>query len=219
MEAPADERTPLELGVVLALVFFGLAGLLGLIAVFDAESVVAAFGVGFGVATLIFLAGATAACALACLRRGRLEVIALSGIVMSGLALDLLVLAILLDIDDDGYARITGVAFVWGLAALIVLGLALAVGTASDLARLLYLGTGGVTIVAGAIATWLVLTTGSGDVTPTAGPIPVGPNDSFDEGLLRVLGACAVVGAALWFATLAASRLERPLLRRGATTA
>ena len=212
MATPEPGRSRLDLGVVLALVSFAIAAVLGLVAVGDAENVAAAFGVGLGIAALIFLAGATVACALACLRRARFQLIALAGIVLSGLALDLLLLAIVLEIENTAYARVTGIAFVWAVAALAVLGLALAAGRARDLARALFVGTVAVTVFFAAIATWLAATTGSGDVTPAAGPFPVGPGDSFDEGLLRLLGACAVLGAALWFATLSASRLERTVL-------
>ena len=41
--------------------------------------------------------------------------------------------------------------------------------------------------------------------------IALSKNRSADEELLRLLGALLVLLAALWFATLAASRLERPV--------
>jgi hypothetical protein len=74
------------------------------------------------------------------------------------------------------------------------------------LARYLYFGAVGASLLAAAIASILILTTGTEDVVPTAGPFPV----SFDDqGLVRPLAAIIVVLAALWFAALAASRVDR----------
>jgi hypothetical protein len=61
-------------------------------------------------------------------------------------------------------------------------------------------------------ATWLIATTSSSDAAERASVCGLQPGDTFDDRLLRVLGACLVADAALWLAALAASRLERPLL-------
>ena len=102
----------LDIGVLIVLVAMAIAGVVGLIAVLDANSDVAAVGVGFGVAYVIFLAGGTIACALACLARRRLEALSLGALVASGLGVDLLVLAIWLDIDSEAYVKLAGIAFV-----------------------------------------------------------------------------------------------------------
>jgi hypothetical protein len=208
VSTPAETRAPLEVGVLITLVSFGLAGLLGLIAVLDADEVGSAFGTGLGVAFVLVLAGATIACALSCLRRGRAEVLGLGGIVVSALAVDLLVLAILLDVENEAYGKVTGVAFVWSFFALVILGLRLGTGPLADIARLLYLGTLVATVVAGLISTWLIGTAGDGGI-PAGGLELVPAGTVGDDELLRALGGCLVAVAALWFAALAASRLER----------
>ncbi len=197
----------LDIGVLIVLVAMAIAGVVGLIAVLDANSDVAAVGVGFGVAYVIFLAGGTIACALACLARRRLEALSLGALVASGLGVDLLVLAIWLDIDSEAYVKLAGIAFVATVFGLIVLGLSLACRPQDSLARTLYLGAVGASLVGSGLAALLVLTTGGEDFGPTvaAVPVPLGNGD-----LLRSLAATLVVLAALWFAALAASRVERP---------
>ena len=134
-----------------------IAGVVGLIAVLDADSDVAAVGVGFGVAYVIFLAGGTVACALACLARGRLEALSLGALVASGLAVDLLVLAIWLEIDSEAYAKLVGIAFVISVFGLIVLGLTPRV-PAAGLARALPLPRRrGRILLAAGLATVVVL--------------------------------------------------------------
>ena len=174
----------------------------------DADSVTAAFGTGLGIALLIFLTGATLAAALACLRRGRVEIIALVSIAAAGLAMDMLVLAVWLDIDNEAYAKIAGVAFVWSFYALIALGLAIAVETPRSLTRPLYLGAVVVTVVAGLISAWLVVSGSTEDVVASAGPESIPGAALGDDDLLRALGAALVLLAALWFGALAASRIE-----------
>jgi hypothetical protein len=196
----------LDIGMLVVLVSMAIAGVVGLIAVLTADNDVAAVGVGFGVAYVIFLAGGTVACALACLARGRLEALSLGALVASGLAVDLLVIAIWLEIDSTAYAKLIGIAFVISVFGLIVLGLTLACQPRDLLARYLYLAAVGASLVGAAIATFLVLDTGTDDFVPTAGPVPA----PFGNGdLLRTLAATFVVLAALWFAALAASRVER----------
>jgi hypothetical protein len=204
--APPENFSRLDIGVLVVLVSMAVAGVVGLIAVLDANSDIAAVGVGFGVAYVIFLAGGTIACALACLARGRLEALSLGALVATGLAVDLLVLAIWLEIDSTAYAKLIGIAFVISIFGLIVLGLSLACQPRDSLARYLYFGAVGASLLGAAIATFLVLDTGTEDFVPTAGPVPA----PFGNGdLLRTLAATFVVLAALWFAALAASRVER----------
>ena len=198
----------LDIGVLIVLVAMAIAGVVGLIAVLDANSDIAAVGVGFGVAYVIFLAGGTIACALACLARRRLEALSLGALVASGLGVDLLVLAIWLDIDSEAYVKLAGIAFIATIFGLIVLGLSLACRPRDSLARTLYLAAVGASLLGAALAAVLVLTTGSEDVGPTVGTVPV---PLADGNLLRPLAATLVVLAALWFAALAASRVERPV--------
>ena len=197
----------LDIGVLIVLVTMAIAGVVGLIAVLDANSDVAAVGVGFGVAYVIFFAGGTIACALACLARRRLEALSLGALVASGLGVDLLVLAFWLDIDSEAYVKLAGIAFVATVFGLIVLGLSLACRPQDSLARTLYLCAVGASLVGAALAALLVLTTGGEDFGPTvaAVPVPLGNGD-----LLRSLAATLVALAALWLAALAASRVERP---------
>jgi hypothetical protein len=201
------QTSPLRLGALATFGTLGFAGVVGLIAVFDADSVSAGFGRGLGVTALVFLAGATVACALACLGRGRAQLVSVGGIAAAGLALDLVVLAIWLEIEDEAYAKITGVAFVWGFFALIGLGLTLAVGPLQRPWRYLYDGALVATLAAVLISTWLIATAGRKELGGFSA-FSLGANTSDDE-LFRVLGAVLVVLAALWFSALAASRLER----------
>lgn len=205
---PRPSLTRLDIGVLVVLVGMAVAALFGLIAVLDAESDIAAVGVGFGVAILIFQAGAAIACALACLARCRVEVLSLAVLAAAALAVDLLVLAIWLDIDSEWYVKLVAIAFVWALFGLVALGLVLAVQPHDSLSRSLYLGTIAASLLAGVLATLLILTTGEGTVVATA-PVPV--DVLGNEGLLRPLAATLVVLAALWFAALAASRAPREL--------
>jgi hypothetical protein len=197
----------LDVGIMIVLVSMAVAGLIGVIAVFDAGSDIGAAGTGFGIALLVFETGATAACALACLVRGRLEALALGALLAAGLAVNLLALAIWLEIDSEAYAKVTGVAFVWALFGLVTLGLGLAVQPRDALARWLYLGAIGASLLAGLFATVLVVDAGGNGVVASAGPVPVGQFGN--ESVLRPLGAALVVLAALWFGALAASRVSR----------
>jgi hypothetical protein len=204
-------RSPLDIGVMLALATLSVAALAGLVAVLEAESVASGFARGFGIAFAILLAGGTIAAAVACLARRRAEIVALAAIAAAGLSIDLLILAVWLDIDDEGYGKLTGLTFVWSFFALVVLGLVLAVGSPQGLARALSLGTIGIAVVGALVSTWLILTAGDGDVGIVAGGAPVPFTGAAEDELLRLLGASLVLLAALWFATLAASRLESPL--------
>ena len=150
----------LDIGVVIVLVAMGFAGVVGLIAVFDAGSDVTAFGTGFGAALLIFQAGATIACALACLARHRFEALSIGALVTAGLSVDLFLLAIWLGIDDETYGKVLGIAFVWAFFALLILGLALAAQPRDSLARSLYLGAIGASLLAGILASVLILSVG-----------------------------------------------------------
>jgi hypothetical protein len=147
------DTSRLRLGAFATFATLGFAGIAGLIAVFDADSVSAGFGRGFGIALLVFLAGATLTCALACLSGGRAELVALGSIAAAGLGLDLLVLAIWLEIDSEAYGKITGIAFVWAFFALIALGLTLAIRPQERPAQALYGGAVGAAILASLLAT------------------------------------------------------------------
>jgi len=208
----AAGRSWLEVGVLITLATMGLAAVVGFIAVIDADNVAAGFGTGLGVAYVIFFGGGTIACALACLRRTKAEIVALGSIAATGLGIDMLVLAIWREIDNEAYVKFAGVFFVWSLFGLIILGLTLAVGTPRDLARSLYLGAVVTAVAAGLISTWLIATAGDGEVTGefggNSGYFPYGTIG--DDQLLRALGASLVLLAAFWFGALAASRLEQP---------
>jgi hypothetical protein len=204
-EAPAFTR--LDVGMLIVLVSMAIAGVVGLIAVFDADNEFSALGLGVGVAWTIFLSGGTIACALACLARERLEALSLGALAAAGLAVDLFVLAIWLDIGSEAYGKLVGIAFVGALFGLLVLGLALACQPRDALARYLYFGAVGASLLGTVIAWLLILTTGADDFAPTVLGQPFG----FDAGsdFARPLAATLVVVAALWLAALAASRVER----------
>lgn len=209
--APQPHRSPLETGALMTLATLGLAAVLGFIAVLDADSVAAGFGTGIGIAVLIFLAGGTIACGLACLRRGKAEIVALGSIIAAGITIDMFVLAIWRQIDNEAYGKIAGIAFVWSFFALVILGLTLAVGTPRDLARSLYLGAVVATIAAALISAWLIATAGDASVATFVGEgsgTAYGVTD--DDDMLRALGASLVLLAAFWFGALAASRLPVP---------
>lgn len=197
----------LDIGMLVVLVAMAIAGVVGLIAVLDADNDFAALGIGFGVAWFTSLAGATMACGLACLARGRLEALSLGALVAAGFTVDLVVLAIWLEIDSEWYAKLVGVAFVGALFGLVVLGLALACRPRDTLATWLYYGAVGASVLGAALAWFLILTTGGDDFAPTVLGQPVGLDVGSD--FVRPLAAVLVVLAALWFAALAASRVER----------
>jgi hypothetical protein len=204
----ATQLSRLDLAILITLVCLGIGGILGLIAVLDAGSDIAAVGKGFGTTLIIFQAGATIAAALACLARRRLELLALGGLVAAGVTIDLAVLELWLSIDSETYAKFVGVAYVWTFFGLVVLGLALAAQPRDQLARALHVGAIGASLLGGVIATVLVASAGGGDVVTTTA-IPYGAFGN--EGLLRPLGAVLVVIATLWFAALAASRVIHDL--------
>jgi hypothetical protein len=219
-DAPtADRWSRLEIGGLITLVALAFAAVVGVIAVIDTESSPAGFGVGFGIALLIFLAGATIACALACLARERMELVALGALLAACLSIDLIVLAIWLDIDSEAYAKTAGVVTVWSLFALVILGLALAVTTPQRLALALYTGAATATVVSALLSTWLIVSseddeTGfTGEGAAVVEVLPIG-----NDALLQVLGAMLVLLAAFWFGALAASRLPDQTLKRTFTT-
>src|SRR5687767_3060576 len=193
--------------MLVVLVSMAIAGVVGLIAVLDADNDYAALGIGFGVVWIIFFAGGTIACALACLARRRLEALSLGALAAAGLAVDLLVLAIWLDIDDEWYGKLVGLSFVGALFGLVVLGLTLACQPRDTLARYLYFGAVGASLLGALVAWLLILTTGGDDFAPSVFGNRVGLDLGND--FARPLAAIVVVLAALWFAALAASRVER----------
>ncbi len=202
-------RSPLEIGVVGTLLALGVAAAAGFVAVFDAESVASGLSTGFGIAFAILLAGGTVAAALACLVRRRAETIALAAIAAAGLSVDLMVVAVWLDVDDEGYGKLTALAFVWSFFVLVVLLLVLAVGSVEGLARALYVGAAVAAATGGVVSSWFVLTADGGTVAVAGGAVGIPYAGTADDELLRLLGASLVLLAALWFATLAASRLGR----------
>ena len=195
----------LDVGMLIALVSMAIAGVVGIIAVLDADNDYAALGIGFGVAWIILLAGGTIACALACLARRRLEAFSLGALLAAGLAVDLLVLAIWLDIDDAWYGKLVGLALAGALFGLVVLGLTLACQPRDSLSRYLYFGAVGASLL-GLVTAWLLILTAGGDDFAV-----LGNRVGFDLGneFARPLAAILVLLAALWLAALAASRVER----------
>jgi hypothetical protein len=198
----------LDIGMLITLVSVAIGGVIGLIAVLDADSELGALGIGVGVTFFIVQGGATIACGLACLARRRLELVALGGLTATGLAIVLFPLALWLEIDNETYAKIAGLAYIWSFFSLIVLGLTLATQPADPLARALHLGAVGASLLGGILATALILSAGGNDVVPIAGPFPSAAVGNQD--LLRPLAAVLVLIATLWFGALAASRVERP---------
>ena len=204
---PETSFSRLDIGVLITLTTLAVAAVAGLIAVLDADDGFSAFGTGFGITIVIFLGGATIACALACLVRGRLEVISLAGVFAVGLFMDLLVLAIWLDIGDESYGKLVGVVGIWSFFLLLILGLSLAARPRDPLGRWLYLAAIGASLLGGVLGTVLVLDAGGDNFVSTASLF--GVQSLANESVLRPLGAVFVVNAALWFAALAASRVER----------
>jgi hypothetical protein len=208
------QTSPLRLGVIIILTTLGVAAVAGLIAVLDADHVGSAAGIGFGIAVLVFTVGGTIACALACLVRRKVEIAALAGLLVAGIALDLLVVAIWKNVDDEAYGKVAGITFAWTLFSLLVLGLTLATGepTSDDSSRgvrVLYGLAVAAAVVSGTITTWLVATAGDAGLSDL-GPSAVSGVQLDDDKLLRALGATLVLAATLWFAALAASRIDRP---------
>ena len=197
----------LDIGVLVTLTTLAIAAVAGLIAVVDADNGFSAFGTGFGITILIVLSGATIACALACLTRRRLEVISLAGLVAVGLFMDLVVLAVWLDIGDESYGKFVGVAGIWSLFLLLSLGLSLAAQPRDPLGRWLYVAAIGASLLGGILGSVLVLDAGGDGLAPTRSLF--GVESLANESVLRPLGVVFVVNAALWFAALAASRVEK----------
>jgi hypothetical protein len=200
-----SERSHLQIGVLMILAMLGFAALIGLVAVVDADGVGSAVGVGAGTAATVFATGGTIACALACLVRRRAEILALGGLAVSGLAVDLFVVEAWRGIDNEAYGKIAAIAFVWAFFGLLMLGLTLAVQARAAFGRWLYLGAMVAAAVAGLISTWLIATTG-GAVTPLS---PLGLESISGESLLRPLAGALILLSTLWFGALAASRLEQ----------
>ena len=207
-------RSALELGSLVALVTFGLAAVLGAIAVLDADHVASGFGIGLGVAFLVFAAGATVVCALACLARGKAELLALASVIVAGVALDLLVLAIWRDIDSETYGKVVGIGLVWSFSR--------TAGVRAD-ARGEQPGQG----------SHAGRSSGLSGRSPGRPDLDVSHRDrgrhhrrsgrhdhdrrvpvsSSDDELLRVLGLAFVLIATFWFGAIAAHRYEQALAR------
>jgi hypothetical protein len=204
---PDTSFSRLDIGVLITLTTLAIAGVVGLITVFDASNRYSAIANGLGILLLVFLGGATIACGLACLARHRLEVVSLVGLAAVGLFVDLTALAVWLDIESEAYGKLTGVAGVWTLFALLILGLTLAVQPRDPLGRWLYLGAVAASVLGGVLASVLILDAGGDEF---GAPTTVFNLGSFgNQSVLRPLAAVLVVNATLWFAALAASRVER----------
>ena len=208
----------LEVGALITLAALAFAAVVGVIAVVDSDSRPTGFGVGIGIAILIFFSGATIACALACLVRQRTELVALGALIAASLSVDLIVLAIWIDIENEAYVKTAGVVAVWSFFALVVLGLALAVATPQRLALALHTGAVTAAVLSGLLSTWLIVSgedddAGVSESGSFADALPVG-----NDALLQVLGAMLVLLAAFWFGALAASRLPDQTLKRTLTT-
>jgi hypothetical protein len=209
----------LELGALVVLGALAFAAVVGVVAVIDTDSRPAGFGVGVGIAALVFLSAATIACALSCLVRGRLELVAVGALAASCLVVDLVVLAAWLDIDSEGYGKLVGIAFAWSLFGLVILGLGLAVPSPARLARSLFVAAVTAAAAGGLVSTWLVLTSGDDDsVGIGEGGIFVGGLPIGDDALLQVLGVLLVLLATTWLGALVASRLPGQTLKRTLTT-
>lgn len=136
--------------------------------------------------------------------------LSLGALAAAGLAVDLAVLAIWLDIGSEAYGKLVGIAFVGSLFGLVILGLSLACQPRDALARYLYFGAVGASLLGAAIAWLLIVTTDDDDFVSSGELFDVVPVDFTNDNLIRPLAAVTVVLAALWFAALAASRVERP---------
>ena len=198
----------LDIGALITLTTLAVAAVVGLITVFDAGNRYSAIANGLGITFLVFLGGATISCGLACLARHRLEVVSLVGLAAVGLFVDLTAVAVWLDIESEAYGKLTGVAGAWTLFALLILGLTLAAQPHDSLGRWLYLGAVAASVLGGILASVLILDAGGDDFGAPATVFNLG---SFgNESVLRPLAAVLVVNSTLWFAALAASRVERP---------
>ncbi len=212
----APGRSLVEVGVLVVLAGLAVAALGGVLAVLASDERAVGFGVGLGLAVLVFVSGATIVCALACLARARLELLALPAIGAACLALDLVVLAAWLDIEGSAYAKTAGTAYAWSLFALPVLGLALAVPSPKRLALALCSGAVAAAVGCALVTTALIVRGGDEDVVdavPQVGGLPIG-----DDALLQLLGVLLVVLAACWVGALAAARLPDQRLKRTLTT-
>ena len=104
--------------------------------------------------------------------------------------------------------KIAAIAYIWSFFSLVVLGLTLATQPVDPLARALYLGAVGASLLGGLIATALILSDRRRRRRSDRRAVPIAALGN--EDLLRPLGAVLVVIATLWFGALAASRVERP---------
>ena len=195
---------PLRAGSLLALAGLAVAVLAALVAVIGESSGGSAVADGVGLAVTILLGSGTVACALACLGRHRLELVAILGIVAAVGAVDLVAVGLWRDIASVSYGKTLAAFVVWSLALLLVLSLVLAAPLSGPLTRILRAASSAGIVVAAVLTTRLVFSAGEGSF---GGIAPFG----FDAGSaeLRVLGVALVIGTAAWLGTITASRLER----------
>lgn len=204
--APASAppaSSPLRVGALLALAGLAFYLVVAVIAVLEEDDAGAAVGGGAVLAVVAFALGATVAVGLACLRRERLRLIGLVAVGAAVVALDLIGLAVWLDIGAEWYGKLLLVLVIWAFFLFLVLSLDMATGEAQNLTRALVLVSSGAFLVAAVVLTRIALTTGDSVLGLDAeGALDVGDAE------LRLLGVALVVGAASWFAGLAASRFE-----------
>ncbi len=199
-----EDVSPQRLGGVLALVSFGIAGLLGLAAVVLADDAVTALWKSVGFAYLVFSGGVTIVVALACLSRDRLALLALAGVAVAGATIDLAAFALWEEPESEAYWKLVLVLGTWAFLLLLVLGLALAVADPVGVAELLVYAVAAAAVLAGLVATYVITTGGGGSLDS-----PLDALGADEEGLLRLLGVSFVVLAAAWFGAVAAHRLAR----------
>jgi hypothetical protein len=105
-------------------------------------------------------------------------VLSIGALVAAGLSVDLFLLAIWLGIDDETYGKVLGIAFVWAFFALLIFGLALAAQPRDSLARSLYLGAIGASLLAGTLASVLIISVGD---AASVADVPTGITSIADE--------------------------------------
>ncbi|HJU47197.1 MAG TPA: hypothetical protein VJ689_03625, partial [Gaiellaceae bacterium] len=165
---------------------------------------VVAAGQGVGLGLVTFATGAVLVCALACLARGRLELVSLVAVLVAGLTLDLVTVGVWRDVESDDYGRVVATGFAWSLVLFLILALALAAPARDRLSTVLFALTSLAYVAVGILLTDLVFRGEDALDSPFEFL-----GNGVGSGELRVLGAGFVLGACGWLATVVASRLER----------
>ncbi len=196
--------SPLRLGALATLTGLAVATAFALISIVDADAAAGAVAQGVGIGVITFAAGAVFVCALACLARRTLELVSLVAIVVAAIALDLAVIGVWLDVQNDAYGKVVGVAFVWTLVLFFVLALVLAASEQGRVSRVLFAVTALAYAAVGVLLSDLVLR-GEDAVEDPFGLL----GNGIGSAELRLLGAAFVIGAASWLATVTTARLQR----------